>query len=331
MATTDPGVLAQTPAPIPSATDEVPNEVIGRTPWQLFWLRFKKDKAALAGACFVVLLVLIALLAPLIADHVVHHGMNEINQELTTSFGAPNVGPSKENWFGVDRLGRDVFVRTLYGTRVSLLVALFATMVSVFIGVTLGMLAGFRRGWVDTVISRAIDVVLAMPLLVFSIGIATVCGVSKEGCFGGLLKPGISLIVFIIALFSWTFVARIVRGQTLSMREREFVEAARSIGASSRRIMFREMLPNLVAPIIIYASLLIPANISFEAYLSFFGLGVVPPTPSWGGMIADGSTIYEIAWWMMVFPGLFLLFTTLAFNLLGDGLRDALDPKTGRG
>lgn len=331
MATTDPGVLAQSPAPVETPTAEVPKEVVGRTPWQLFWTRFKKDKAALAGACFVILLVALALCAPLFAG-ITHHGVNELNQRgATTSFGLPNVGPSSEYWFGADKLGRDVFVRTLYGTRVSLMVALFATSISVTIGVVLGMIAGFRRGWVDTVISRTIDLVLAMPLLIFAIGIAAACSVTKEGCLGGLIKPGLPLVVFIIALFSWTYVARIVRGQTLAMREREFVEAARSIGASNLRIMFREMLPNLIAPIIIYASLLVPANIVFEAYLSFFGLGTVPPTPSWGGMIAEASNVYQVAWWMMVFPGLFLLFTTLSFNLLGDGLRDALDPRAGRG
>lgn len=328
MATTDPGLLTQ--APTPAAVD-TPQQVVGRTPWQLFWLRFKQDKAAIAGAGFVAFLIVLALAAPLIAD-LVGNGPNDLHlqEPEIDDIGLPAIGPSGDYFFGVDKLGRDVFVRTIYGIRTSLLVALFATSISVTIGVVLGMTAGYFRGWTDNLISRFADIVLSMPLLVFAIGISAACSVTKEGCLGGLIQPGLPLVVFIIALFSWTYVARIIRGQTLSIREREFVEAARSIGSSNRRIMFREMLPNLIAPIIIYASLLIPANISFEAYLSFFGLGAPPNTPSWGAMIADAQGIYEVAWWTMLFPGLFLLFTTLAFNLLGDGLRDALDPKTGR-
>ncbi len=221
-----------------------------------------------------------------------------------------------------------MFVRTIYGTRTSLLVAVFATGISLVIGVTLGILAGYKGGWTDTLISRAIDVVLSMPLLVFAIGIAAACQI--KGCLGGAISPGLPLVVFIIALFSWTYIARIIRGQTLSIREREFIEASRSLGASSRRIISREILPNLVAPIIIYATLIVPGNILFEAYLSFLGLGVPQSTPSWGRMISDAASIFEVAWWLMLFPGLLLLLTTLAFNLLGDGLRDALDPKTSR-
>lgn len=329
MTTIDPALLA--PAP-PATGDATQTEVIGRTPWQLFWLRFKQDKAALLGAGFVIVLIVLALTSPLISRYLVHNGPNDLhlNAPELSDIGLPQIGPSKAYYFGVDKLGRDVFIRTIYGIRTSLVVALVATAISVSIGVFLGLIAGYYKGWVDTVISRWADIVLSMPLLLFAIGISAACSVTKEGCLGGLVKPGLPLVVFIIALFSWTYIARILRGQTLSIREREYVEAARSIGSSNMRIMFREMLPNLIAPIIIYASLLIPANISFEAYLSFFGLGALPSTASWGGMIADAQTIYEVAWWTMLFPGLFLLFTTLAFNLLGDGLRDALDPKTGR-
>ncbi|MGH2829149.1 MAG: ABC transporter permease, partial [Actinomycetota bacterium] len=171
MATIDPGLLGA--PPVAAAEAEVSADVVGRTPWQLFWMRLRQDRYAVVGAGFIVLLILLALAAPLISEHVVHHGPYELHQrEATTEFGLPKIGPSKAYWFGADKLGRDVFVRTLYGTRTSLLVALIATTISVAIGVTLGMLAGFRRGWVDTVISRAIDLVLAMPLLVFAIGIA---------------------------------------------------------------------------------------------------------------------------------------------------------------
>lgn len=330
MATTESGLLAPS-APESPLSDSDSIAVVGRTPWQLFWLRFKQDKAALIGLGFVILLIFIALGAPLLARFVAHHGPNDEHQiACTLETGLPKCGPSSAYWLGGDKLGRDVFIRTMYGTRTSLSVALIATTVALMIGITLGMVAGYFRKWVDTLISRFADIMLAMPLLVFAIGIASACSVTSKGCLGGLIKPGLPLVIFIISFFSWTYIARIIRGQTLSVREREFVEAARSIGSSHRRIMFREILPNLIAPIIIYATLLIPANIGFEAYLSFFGLGAPPSTPSWGAMIADAQGVYTHAWWMMLFPGLMLLFTTLAFNLLGDGLRDALDPKTGR-
>jgi len=328
VATTDPTLVA---APTPPNIDaDGETAVQGRSPWQLFWLRFKKDKAAIAGLVFVIFLVVLALSAPLVANHVAHHGPNELHQkERTTEFGLP-LGPNKQYWFGSDVLGRDVFVRTVYGTRTSLIVALFATGIALMVGVSLGMLAGFLGGWTDTAISRVIDVILSMPLLIFAIGIAAACQATPAGCLGGILKPGLSLVIFIIALFSWTYPARLIRGQSLSLREREFVEASRSLGAGNFRIMFREVLPNLLAPLIVYGTLLIPANILFEAYLSFLGLGVPQSIPSWGQMISDASGIFEVAWWLMLFPGLFLLATTLAFNLLGDGLRDALDPRTAR-
>jgi peptide/nickel transport system permease protein len=170
--------------------------------------------------------------------------------------------------------------------------------------------------------------VLAMPILLFAIGIATVCSVTAEGCLGGLLQPGLSLVIGIIAIFTWPNMARLVRGQVLSLREREFIEASRSLGARGGRIMFRELLPNLVAPIVVYATLIIPNNIIFEAALSFLGVGVPQTTPSWGRMLAEVASgqLFTVAWWMMLFPGIFLLLTTLSFNLVGDGLRDALGP-----
>ncbi len=327
MATTDPTLLTGTgPPPVVTEVASI-SGVVGRSPWQLFWLRFKQDKAALLGLGFIVFLILLALTAPLISKYIVHHGPNELFRDQVSDIGIPK-GPSKQFWFGADTVGRDVFVRTIYGTRTSLLVAVLATGISLMIGVTLGVLAGFRGGWVDTIVSRAIDIVLSMPLLVFAIGIAAAC--QLKGCLGGIITPGLPLVVFIIALFSWTYIARIIRGQTLSIREREFIEASRSLGAGSSRIIAKEILPNLVAPIIIYATLIVPGNVLFEAYLSFLGLGVPQSTPSWGRMISDASSIFRVAWWLMLFPGILLVFTTLAFNLLGDGLRDALDPKTSR-
>jgi peptide/nickel transport system permease protein len=298
-----------------------------RSSWELFRVRFMRDKAAVVGAVVIVILILLALAAPLFS-RLLGHGPNELFDEMRDPvFGLPK-GPNSEFWFGADAVGRDLFVRVLYGARTSLTVAFVATGLATVIGVTLGMLAGFRGGASDTIISRAADIFLAMPVLLFAIGIATVCSVTAEGCLGGLLQPGLSLVIGIIAIFTWPNMARLVRGQVLSLREREFVEAARSLGARSSRIMFRELLPNLVAPIVVYATLIIPNNIIFEAALSFLGVGVPQTTPSWGRMLAEVASgqLFTVAWWMMLFPGIFLLLTTLSFNLVGDGLRDALGP-----
>jgi peptide/nickel transport system permease protein len=304
--------------------------VVGKSPWELFWSRLRQDKAALVSLVVIALLGLFAIFAGVISKHLAGHGPNELFEtEMLDSFGLP-LGPNGDFWFGADTNGRDVFVRVLYGARTSLLVAVVASGFAMLIGTVLGLVAGYFRGITDTIISRALDVLLSIPYLLFAIGIVAACGTTKEGCVGGLVEPGLSLVVFVITIFTWPYIARIVRGNVLSIREKEFVEASRSLGASNLRIMFREVLPNLVAPIIIYSTLLIPSNILFEAGLSYLGLGVPPSTPSWGQMLAEGSDIFDIAWWLMLFPGLFLISTTLAFNLLGDGLRDALDPRTGR-
>jgi peptide/nickel transport system permease protein len=311
----------------PGAGDSV-EAARARSSWELFRHRFKQDKAAMAGAVTVVILVVLALSAPLFAK-LTGHGPNDRfpDQMLTADIGLPK-GPNKDFWFGADAVGRDLFVRVLYGARTSLTVAFVATGLATVAGVALGMLAGYRAGTTDTLISRAADIVLAMPVLLFAIGIATVCSVTAQGCLHGLLQPGLSLVIGIIAIFTWPNMARLVRGQVLSLREREFIEASRSLGAGSGRIMFRELLPNLVAPIVVYATLIIPNNIIFEAALSFLGVGVPQTTPSWGRMLSEATAgqIFTVAWWMMLFPGLFLLFTTLSFNLVGDGLRDALGP-----
>jgi ABC-type dipeptide/oligopeptide/nickel transport system permease subunit len=315
------------------APEQASQSVVGRSPWQIFWLRFRRDRVALVGLAFIVFLTAVAIGAPLIAHYVAHRGPNEINSDLTDAIGLPKVGPSKEYWFGVDTVGRDVFVRTIYGARTSLTVAFVATAISVVVGTVLGTLGGFFGGKVDTAVSRAIDIVLSLPVLLLAIGIAAACSITAEGCFGGLVQPGVPLVIEIIALFSWPYIARIVRGQVLTLREKEFVEAARSQGASDAVIMFREILPNVVAPIIVYTTLIIPNNILFEASLSFLGVGIPSTTASWGRMIADAATgqLYTAAWWMLLFPGVALVLTTLAFNLVGDGLRDALDPRTGGG
>ncbi len=308
---------------------EPSSQIIGRSPWQIFWTRFRRDKVAVVGAIFIVVLAIIAILAPLISKWV-GHGPNQLFSETLSEIGLPNEGPGKAFFFGVDTSGRDVFVRTVYGARTSLTVALLATGFAISIGIIMGSLAGFYGKWVDTLISRVIDLVLSLPVLLLSIGIAATCSVTAEGCLNGLIQPGITLVTFIIALFTWPYIARIVRGQVLSLREKEFIESARSLGSGGVRIMFREILPNLAAPLIVYGTLIIPANILFEASLSFLGVGIPPETPSWGRMIADGAgnQLYTVAWWMLVFPGMALVLTTLTFNLVGDGLRDALDPRT---
>jgi peptide/nickel transport system permease protein len=255
-------------------------------------------------------------------------GPTEQNPETLDSFGTPT-GPSSEHIFGVDPLGRDVFARVLYGARVSLEVAIIATAISVTIGVIVGMAAGFYRGWVDTVLSRLLDVLLAFPILLFGIGIASACSLGN-GCLGGLIEPGLTVVILVISIVNWTYIGRIVRGQVLSLREKEFIDASHSLGASNRRIIFKEILPNLVAPIIVYSTLVIPQNILFEAALSFLGVGIQPPDASWGQMLADATSIFDTAWWYMFFPGMALLLTVLAFNLLGDGLHDALNPRVGK-
>ena len=217
----------------------------------------------------------------------------------------------------------------IYGARTSLLVAGVATTISMSVGITVGVIAGYYRGFVDTIVMRLSDVVLALPQLLLAIGVAAACGSSPQGCLGGIVQPGLGLVIFVISAFTWPYIARIVRSTTLSLREKEFVEAARSLGASDARIIIREILPNLVAPITIWATLLIPSNILFEAALSFLGVGVPIDTPSWGQALSNAanSGLYKDAPWLMIFPGVFLVLTTLAFNLLGDGLRDALDPQ----
>ncbi|HET8673925.1 MAG TPA: ABC transporter permease [Thermoleophilaceae bacterium] len=299
-----------------------------RSPLELFWRRLRGDKVAMAALAFVILLVIIAIAAPLIVKLVGARPPNEQGQQYLDIFGTPT-GPSSKNIFGVDDLGRDIFSRVVYGARVSLEVAVVATGVAVIIGVVVGMAAGYFRGWVDTVLSRIMDIVLAFPILLLAIGLASACSLG-HGCLGGLIKPGLPVLIIVIALASWPYIGRIIRGQVLSLREKEFIEASRSLGASNGRILFREVLPNLVAPIIVYTTLVLPTNVLFEAALSFLGVGVQPPTASWGQMIADAVPIFDSAWWYMLFPGLALVFTVLAFNLVGDGLQDALNPRADR-
>ena len=335
----------------PEGDPSVPSEIIGRSPGELFRRRFRQDRWALAGIVIIILITLLAIFAPVFAKWVGHDVDGIYVTEFTTdnppgctklavidptncSTGFPlaptlhtSIGPLL---FGADGLARDLFIQVLYGARTSLFVALFATLIEMVLGVAAGIIAGYYRGKVDTIISRLFDIFFALPTLLLMLGISAACGAQQRGeeCLGGLLKPGRGLIIVLLGFFSWPYIGRIIRGQVLSVREKEFVEAARSLGASNARIMFREILPNVLAPIIVYTTLIIPTNILAEAALSFLGLGVPPDVPSWGSQIDAATQDYRTAWWTMVFPGFFLTLTTLAFNLVGDGLRDAFDPKT---
>jgi peptide/nickel transport system permease protein len=326
------------PAPVGAGaelTEIDPIAVMPRTPWQLFWRRFREDKFAIGALVFIVLLILMAIFAPVVCDIVGAPDPDARDTAALDPIFATPTGPSSDHLFGIDQLGRDVFARTVYGARVSLEVAFLATFFATSLGIIAGLLAGYFRGWTDTLVSRTVDVLLAIPYLLLATGIAAACTLSQTkggggaGCLGGLLKPGLGVVIFVITITSWTYIARIIRGQELSLREKEFIEASRSMGATNSRIIFRELLPNLTAPIIVYASILIPQVILYEAALSFLGVGVTDK-PSWGQMISDATPVFSDAWWYMLFPGLALLFTVLAFNFIGDAMQDALNPRSKR-
>ena len=314
----------------PDAILEGVGKIEGRSLGQIAWMRLKRDKVAIAGGIVIILLILMAIFAPLIVK-AFGDPPNEFHQDLidtqTGTLGPIGKwgGVSWDHLFGVEPVnGRDLFSRVVYGSRISLLIAFFATMLSVLLGTTAGIVAGFFGGWVDAFISRLMDIFLAFPLLVFAIALAGVIPDEAFGLRGNSLR--IVLLVFIIGFFNWPYIGRIIRGQALSLRQREFVDAARSLGARRPYLLMTEMLPNLVAPILVYATLLIPTNIIFEAGLSFLGVGIRPPTATWGGMLSDAVAFYTMPHFLLA-PGIAIFVTVLAFNLFGDGLRDALDPR----
>ncbi len=295
----------------------------GRSLGQIALMRLRRDRVAIGGFGFIVFLILVAVFAPLIANHDPNvTNTNLLNAEL----GGPPLGDfggvSGNHFLGVEPTnGRDIFSRIVYGARISLLIALSATVVSVVIGAVAGVTAGYFGGRIDSVISRTMDVLLAFPVLVFSIALLAVA----ENI------PRTVLLIVVIGFFGWPYIGRIIRGQTLSLREREFVDASRSLGASNGHIIFKQLLPNLFAPLLVYATLIIPSNILQEAALSYLGVGVQPPTSSWGSMLASAVQWSATDPMYMAVPGTILFVTVLAFNLLGDGLRDALDPRASRG
>jgi peptide/nickel transport system permease protein len=306
-----------------------PVAVTRKSPSRLFWDRLKEDKLALGGAAVIGILILVAFFGGPLAASITGHGQNSTYGTMTDAYGVPK-GPNSQFWFGADAAGRDLFVRTMYGARTSLFVGIVASGLAVLIGLVVGLIAGFYGGFVDTILSRFADVLLAVPQILIAVGIVAACSTTKDGCLGGLIQPGLTVVIAVITIFSWSYIARIVRGFTLSLREKEFVESARAAGASNARILATEILPNLIGPLIVYSTLLIPTNILFEAALSYLGLGVPADEASWGSILSDASQLYDVAWWLMLFPGAFLIMTTLAFNLLGDGLRDAFDVRAER-
>ena len=322
---TGPGGPEPTPAPAVAG-----KAIEGRSLGQIAWMRLRQDKVAMAGGIVVILLILVAIFGPYLVQNPLTYHENLIDPTFSRPYGTLG-GISAAHPFGVEPItGRDLLARIVNGARVSLVIAFLSTALAVGIGMVMGVVAGCFGGWVDSVIARAMDIFLAFPLLVFAIALVGVVPSSAFGLSGNSLRIG--LLIFVIGFFAWPYMGRIIRGQTLSLREREFVDAARSLGARGPYILFRELLPNLVGPILVYSTLLIPTNILFEAALSYLGVGIIPPTPSWGGMISDAvnNGIYSVDPMYMIIPGLAIFITVMAFNLFGDGLRDALDPKSSR-
>jgi peptide/nickel transport system permease protein len=307
--------------------------------WEQVWIRFKRDRVALASVFFIVFLVIVAFPGAYIAERLLGHGPNQlffdgVDDRLVpvgpwSYVTDPTTGEKTLLILGADgSLGRDEFLRLLYGARVSLEVAVFSTLFVMMIGVTLGALAGYYRGATDTVISRVIEITMAFPALLFIIALASTVGDRLNNVTFGFLAPGVVTLVLVLTIFGWFYPARIVRAQVLSLREKEFVEAARMIGASDSRIIRSHLLPHLVAPIIVYSTLIVAGYVLAEAGLSFLNLGIKLPTASWGNLLATAPEYYTSQPWLMLWPGLAVLLTVLAFNLLGDGLRDAFDPRS---
>ncbi len=279
----------------------------GRSPWTDARIRFLRNKAALVSLILLSLIILACLFGPMLLPHAFD----------TTDWNNMRQSPGWKNWhlFGTDEAGRDLLVRTLIGGRVSLLVGFLATLASVAIGITWGAVAGFVGGKVDTVMMRLVDMMFAIPYLLIAILLVTVLG------------RAFLLVVLVITAFSWMDTARVVRGQTLSIKSKEYIEAARAIGVPTWRIIFQHVVPNLLGIVVIYTTVTVPGVILTESVLSFLGLGVQEPMTSWGVLIADGAAKMEIAPWLLIFPGLFLCVTLYCANYIGDGMRDALDPK----
>ena len=321
------------------ALDAVP----ARGYWELVWLRFRRDRVAVASGIFVVLLILIAFAGAPIARHALGHGPNYIF--IGSQAVSPQLQPA-EPWTWIDytsedghrhhtllvlgatnTLGQDEFLRLLYGARVSLEVAVLSTLGVMIVGVVMGSIAGYFRGWVDSIVSKVTEITMAFPALLFVIALAATIGPRLDSITLGIFGRGVLTLTFIFTVFGWFYPARIMRAQVLSIREKEYIEAARMVGAGDGRIIRSHILPHLVAPMIVYSTLIVAHFVLGEAGLSFLGLGIQPPDASWGNLLADSTQYYLARPLLVVWPGLAILLATLAFNLLGDGLRDAFDPR----
>jgi len=320
------GVAEQAPV-VAIAEGEAAKIIEGRSPWVLAWRRLRRDRAAMISLVVIGLIVAMAVFAPVIAailGHGVYQQFRGPNPPIgLTATGQP-IGPNSTFLLGTDDQGRDILVRIAYGARISLFVGVVATAVTVLGGLVIGLAAGYFGGIVDSVLARFMDWLLAIPFLLLAISLISVVQIHPIGP----IKPGLPVVIIVLGFCGWAGIGRIVRGQVLSIREKEYVEAARALGAGPWRIMFVDILPNLLAPLIVYSTLLIPATIVGEASLSFLGVGILPPTADWGAMISSAQSLYLYGtWWYLLFPSLALLITTLAFNIFGDGVRDAFDPR----
>jgi peptide/nickel transport system permease protein len=276
--------------------------------YEVFWKRFRGNRFAVAGGIVVAVLFLLSFLAPFISPY------------DPTAINAYQVlmPPSAAHWMGTDELGRDVLTRVIYGARISLKVGFVAVGIAMLIGTVIGLVAGFYGGWVDSLLMRLVDIMLCFPTFFLILAVIA------------MLEPSIWYIMIVIGVTGWMGVARLVRAEVLSIRERDFILAARAIGASDLRIIFRHILPNAMAPVLVAATLGVAGAILTESALSFLGIGVQPPTPSWGNILTSGKDYIEFAWWLSLYPGLAILVTVLAYNLLGEGIRDAIDPRLHR-
>jgi peptide/nickel transport system permease protein len=303
------------PPTLPAEEDILTASLVEESYTRIIWRRFRRDRAAMTGAVLVGLLVVVALFAPLLAPH---DPVEQFRDGLTPDGqpvpGTLFTGNGSKFLLGTDANGRDLLSRILYGSQVSLTVGVLANLLAVSLGVMIGVVAGYLGGWIETILMRFTDIMMAFPTLLLAMTLVAI------------LKPSLWIIIVVIGLVYWTWIARVVYGQVIGLREREFVVASRALGAGRRYLILRHILPQLVPTIIVWGTLGIATNVMLEASLSFLGIGVQPPTPSWGGMIEQAQSYYRTAPWLVIYPGLAIMVTVFAFNLLGDGLRDALDP-----
>jgi peptide/nickel transport system permease protein len=306
-----------------------------KSPTQIALARLRKDKLAMICLGIFVFFLAIAIFAPLLAK-LEGQDTTTLHQDLLDQYGLPTIAASKDHWFGIEpRLGRDLFARFVYGARPSLIVAVSVTVLTGVIGVIMGLLAGFMGGWVDRIISWVIDFVLSLPYLLFAIAVPAVLltvfvGDATQAGTSDVTKARFASLILVLTFFGWASLARLIRGEVLSLREREFIAAAKVLGVPTRKVLFKELLPNLVAPIIISTSLALPTYIVAEAGLTFLGVGLVEPTPSWGLTIAYATTYYRADPLYLWLPVLAISILVLALSLLGDSIRDAFDPRTRR-